>query len=250
MEPRKLLSVTILGLSLVCFGVARADDDHGGGHDGDNRGRDQNQPVVSVTPAQNAAATAQLVRLADSGFVGPASGPVGADSLTRGQVEVSQGRQARIEVAGAAPNASYDVRFCRFGDLPPCMSLNPSSLTTDFQGNAQGQFMFPNSPDTWAGTFVLARGGVTEFVSGFKFPQVPAVQMGVQVELRGRIASLNPANSSFRLEGFAFDVAVSAATRLDELNSFADLSVGQMVEVTGFSMNTMILATRVKVDND
>lgn len=251
MEPGKFLSITVLGLSLISFGVARADDDGGGGHGGDNRGRDQNQPVVSVTPAQNATpATAQLVRLQDTGFAGPASGPVGVDSLTRGRVEVSQNRQARIELVGATPSVSYDVRFCRFGDLPPCMSLSPPNLTTDFQGNAQGQFTFPGSPDNWSGTFVLARGGATEFVSGFQFAQVPAVQMGVQVELKGRIASLSAGNSSFRLEGFAFDIAVSAATRLDDLNSFADLSVGQMVEVTGFSVNTMILATRVKVDND
>ncbi len=250
MKLGKFLSVSVLGLSLVCFGVARADDDDDGhGHDGDNRGRNQNQPAVN--PNQDGTLSAQLVSLTDTAFAGPVSGPVGADRLTRGRVEVSQNRQARIELVGASPNTTYDVKFCRFGDLPPCMSLNPANLTTDSQGNAQGQFVFPNSPDNWAGTFLLARGGLNEFVSGFRFTAPVVAQAGVQVEIKGRVASLNATNSTFRLEGFAFDIMVVAGvTKLDKVNSVSDLHINDRVEVTGFTMNNVILATRVKVEDD
>ncbi len=112
-----------------------------------------------------------LVRITDLEATGRAAfANPGADALVRGKVEVEEigENEVKVEVRGAAANATYTVSFCSFATgISNCLAVN--SLTTNADGNAHAKFQFPQRGG-FAGVFVLARGGQNQFVTGFAVP--------------------------------------------------------------------------------
>jgi hypothetical protein len=212
----------------------------------------------------------QLVRVADLNTpagnpagqqLGPFFGPNGTDPLDDGRVQVLRNRKAQFELRGATPNVTYNAFFCRFGFLaaPGCFML-VGQLDTNVEGNAEGLLSFPANPaaasDTWAGTFILTRivGGAAtnEYVAGFTFPPLPPTDgTGADVDVSGRIMSMDKTNSSFRLAELPTDIFTGAATQFEKIDGFSDLAVGMDVEVKGFTKpDGTIFATNVKSDEN
>lgn len=95
-------------------------------------------------------------------------GTAGNDPLAAGRVEAEN--QVKIRLTGAAMNAMYDAKFCRFGmDASGCVVLG--SVPTDAQGNAQVELGFPLTGKV-DGIFLLTRTPdmqeLNEFVTGFR----------------------------------------------------------------------------------
>jgi len=216
-------------------------------------------PAIPPIPNQNLFIS-QLVRVSDTNnpqgnpILGVFSAPVGSDPLSNGQVAVAGNRQVTFQVRGATPSGVYNPQFCRFG-FPianGCVSLG--QFTTDANGDADAPLAFPaGTPDTWTGQFVLLRNtGVltAEFISGFTFPPAPpAASAGVQLQLMGQIQSLNTSNPSFRLAGLPIDIFTGQSTKFQGggIHNFADLKVGDVVQVTGFTRpDSTIFATDVR----
>ncbi len=197
---------------------------------------------------------ARVLRIADLGSdaLGPAFGPNGNDPLRKGRVEVRGKRRVEAELRGASPTSVYNVFFCRFG-FGPSACLNLGSMTTDAEGDAEAHFTFPAGLNAGAGVFVFTRDvppATNEFVSGFQF--AAAVEEGaVEVELKGRISSINASNSSFRLSNFPADIFTGPSTRFEKLNGFGALAAGLRVEVKGFvRADGTILATKIEKEHD
>lgn len=195
-----------------------------------------------------------LVRLADLGSdaLGSGFGPNGNDPLRKGKVEIRGNRRVEAELRGAAPSSAYNLFFCRFG-FGPSACQNLGSMTTDAEGDAEARFTFPAGLNAGAGVFVFTRDvppATNEFVSGFQF--AAAVDEGaVEVELKGRIGSINASNSSFRLSNFAADIFTGTSTRFEKLSGFGALAVGLRVEVKGFvRADGAILATKIEKEDD
>jgi hypothetical protein len=196
---------------------------------------------------------ADLIRIADLGSteqLGPLFGPNGTDPLEAGLVTVRRKRQIEIQIQGAVPSVTYQAFFCRFG-YPPAGCVGLGLVQTDREGSGEARLPFPAPQQAWAGVFVLTRNAsVTtyyEFVSGFRFPAVEAQPGGVELDLRGTVASLNVANGSFRLGKLPLDIFVGPATRFDRIAGLAALHVGDQVQVTGFiRADGTIFATRVR----
>lgn len=198
--------------------------------------------------------TAGVVRIADLGSdaLGVAFGPNGNDPLRKGKIEARGNRRVEAELRGAAPSSVYNLFFCRFG-FGPAGCQNLGSLTTDAEGDAEARLTFPPGLNAGAGVFVFTRNvppATNEFVSGFQF--AAAVEEGaVQVELEGKIGSINASNSSFRLQNFAADIFTNTSTRFEKVNGFGALAVGLRVEVKGFvRADGTILATKIEADDD
>jgi hypothetical protein len=95
-------------------------------------------------------------------------GTAGSDALVAGRVGVEN--QVKIELTGAAMNALYQAKFCRFGlDASNCIAVG--SVPTDAQGNAQVELGFP-AMGHFDGVFVLTRTvngqELNEFVTSFR----------------------------------------------------------------------------------
>lgn len=192
--------------------------------------------------------TAEIVRVADlgSGQLGPAFGPNGNDPLRKGKLELRGDRRVEVELRGAAASAVYAVFFCRFG-FGPDACVNLGSLETNAEGNGETRVQFSAPTSTWAGVFIFTRNATNQFISGFGFEA--AAQDGVQVELEGRISSLNASNQSFRLNNLPVDIFVGPSTRFEHLSGFGALSVGLKVEVKGFvQADGTILATKIEAE--
>jgi hypothetical protein len=196
---------------------------------------------------------ADLIRVADLGSteqLGPLFGPNGTDPLEAGVITARRKRQIEIQIQGAVPSVTYQAFFCRFGFLPSgCVALG--MVETDREGRGKARLPFLAPQQAWAGVFVLTRNASNttyyEFVSGFRFPPVEAQPGGVEVDLRGTVASLNVANGSFRLDKLPLDIFVGPATRFERIAGFAALHAGDKVEVTGFTRpDGSIFATRVR----
>lgn len=232
-----------LGVSLFIASATLGWADKGKGkgkdHDEDERGEAREASLLET----------QLVRVAalGTGGLGTGFGAPGSDPLRRGEVEVHANRTIEIEIRGAAANATYNVSFCRFVSGNSCVTLVPAALQTNAQGDAEAEFRFPDGTEnTLAGVFLLARGGNSQFVSGLQL-QPAAVDLGVEVELKGTISSINNTNQTFRLETFPVDITVNASTRFSGVDRFADLRVGQNVEVTGIAAASGVTASRIKL---
>ena len=224
-------------VALVLFGsrLARAED-------GEDEGRGKkllHSDLVRVTELSTA--------LPLSAFL-----PAGSDTLREGEAEVRRKRELGVKVEGAVPSAAYGVLFCPFGH-PQSSCLALGSLFTDVEGKGEARLDFLAAGNTWAGVILLTRDAKNQFISGFSFPPAEEVAPAgeVEVELNGRIASLNPATTSFRLVGFPADIFVGTSTRFKKLSGFAALFVGLRVEVKGFSRpDGTIFATEVKAEQD
>jgi hypothetical protein len=195
---------------------------------------------------------ADLIRVADLSSteqLGPLFGPNGTDPLEAGLVTVRRKRQIEIQIQGAVPSVTYQAFFCRFG-FPPSGCVALGLVETDREGSGKARLPFPAPQQAWAGVFVLTRNApatTNEFVSGFRFPPAEEQSGGVEVELRGTVASLNVANGSFRLGKLPLDIFVGPATRFERIAGFAALQVGDQVQVTGFiRADGTIFATRVR----
>jgi hypothetical protein len=106
-----------------------------------------------------------------AGGLGAAFGNNGNDPLDRGRVEVEENREVEAEVRGAVPNASYKVKFCRFGIAPDPGCIFIGNLFTDAEGRGKLEANFPPM-GTFDGIFVLTRevNGATlnQFATGFR----------------------------------------------------------------------------------
>ena len=197
-----------------------------------------------------------LVRVTELSTALPLSAflPAGSDTLREGEAEVRRKRELGVKVEGAVASAAYGVLFCPFGQ-PQSSCLALGSLFTDSEGKGEARLAFLAAGNTWAGGVLLTRDAKNQFISGLSFPPAeevaPAGAGEVEVELKGRIASLNPANTSFRLVGFPVDIFVGASTRFKKVGGFAALFVGLRVEVKGFSRpDGTVFATEVKAEQD
>lgn len=129
--------------------------------------------TISHESGEEGKAEASLVPVGlVSGGVG--FGTAGDDSLARGSVELKEDGRVEIEVAGAAANAMYAAKFCRFGGTSSdCLGLG--SVATNVQGNAEARLTFPQT-GTFDGVFLLTRQvgspaqETNEFVTGFRVP--------------------------------------------------------------------------------
>ena len=75
-----------------------------------------------------------------------------------------------------APSTDFALEFCRFpkdlfgpGHGPPDTCIPVTTFTSDTLGNVSVTFRFPQS-GTYAGIFVVAENGTSEFSSGFNIP--------------------------------------------------------------------------------
>lgn len=105
-----------------------------------------------------------------NGGLGSGFGPAGNDPLSAGRVEVEEGQEVEVQVAGASANVTYAAEFCRFGVGPSgCVAVG--SFSTDAQGNAEAKLNFPVT-GAFDGVFLLTRTiGTTEtkeFVTAFR----------------------------------------------------------------------------------
>lgn len=199
---------------------------------------------------------AEIVRVADLSFhdqLGPFFGPNGNDPLRDGKLEVRGNRKVEVQLKGTVPSTVYNVFFCPFG-LPPAGCLGLGTTTTNSEGNAKTSLPFAATQNTWAGAFIFTRNTpnpTSQFISGFQFAQNEGeAQGGVEVELEGKISSLNSSNQSFRLNNFPVDIFVGPDTRFKKVGGFGALLVGQKVEVKGFTRTDgTILATRVEAEH-
>jgi hypothetical protein len=174
--------------------------------------------------------TAELVRVEE--LTGGPAGPAGTDPLDRGRIDVRRKRQVEAAVFGAAQTATYGVVFCRATVVSQPLCVTLGDLITDAKGYGTARFPFPTAGESWTGAFVLTRNGANQFVSGFRFPPLEESQPGVvEVEFKGPIGSLNPANQSLRLAGLAVDVFVTASTKLEGIEGFAGLQTGEAVKI-------------------
>ena len=229
---RRFLAYTMF-VTLVLLGsrVARAEDDEGRG---EKLFTSDLVRVVELAPALPAAL-----------FSAP-----GSDPLREGETEVRRKREVAVKVRGALASGAYGVWFCPFGQpQTACPALG--SLSTDSEGNGEARLPFPAAGGTWAGAILLTRDAKNQFISGFRFPpDAEAQQLGAEVELKGRITSLNLLNNSFRIEGLAVDIVVGTSTRFKKI-SFTELFVGLTVEVEGFTRpDGTIFAVEVKAEED
>jgi uncharacterized protein DUF5666 len=236
----------ILGVSLLLAPLSWADDDHGKGK---AKGKDKDNNVEEREDGRKATVfEAQLVRVADLALnFGPSYAPPGADTLRAGTVSVRTNRTIEIELEGAVPNTTYNVLFCRFYSSNVCVFLAPNSVQTNAQGNADAEFRFPDGlGNVLTGVFMINRNSNTMFVTGFQLPNAP-VDLGVDIDLKGTISSINNTNQTFRLETFPVDITVNSTTKFSGLDRFADLRVGQTVEVEGIAAAGGVTASRIKL---
>ena len=237
----------VLAGSLLLAPVAWADDEHGKGK-GKGKGHDNGVEERDEGRESNLF-EAQIVKVADLGTGGLGAGfpGVGSDALSEGEVSVKANRKVEVELEGAAANGTYNVFFCRFVTANNCVSLAPATLQTNGSGNFEGNFDFPaGTGNVLAGVFLFVRGGNAQFISGIQMPAA-AVDLGVDIELKGTITSINAANQTFRLETFPVDITVNASTRFSGLDRFSDLKVGQNVEVEGIAAAGGVTASRIKL---
>ncbi len=83
------------------------------------------------------------------------------------QIEPEEGNRVEVEVKGAMPNATFNVKFCPFANgLGGCFDVG--SLATNNQGEGQLDVPFPMR-GTFAGDFLLRRIQ-NQFVTGLKLP--------------------------------------------------------------------------------
>lgn len=97
-------------------------------------------------------------------------GQPGNDPMTNGQVVHHDFTMFHIQVTGAKPLSSYEVSFCsRIPGRTGCKALG--SVSTDTNGNGSTEVQFSSSTNQnstlQAGAFLLSRGGVAEYLSGF-----------------------------------------------------------------------------------
>ncbi|MGC8794468.1 MAG: hypothetical protein ACP5U2_13870, partial [Bryobacteraceae bacterium] len=111
---------------------------------------------------------AALLRVADAGAgqAGALFSQNGRDPLKAGSVEVRRKHEVEIRLDGAEPSVKYSVQFCALGT--PCATIG--ELETDRNGDARERLPFTLRGTRFSGVFVLTRGGVAQFVSGWAFP--------------------------------------------------------------------------------
>lgn len=170
----------------------------------------------------------------------------GTDPLQEGSIEVTAEGNVEITLEGAMPSSAYTAAFCRFAlTSVGCMSLTNGSFTTGPDGKAKAEMQMPMQAANWSGIFILSRSTVPQFATAFttRNPNPPA---GADIELKGRVSSIDLGNNSFRLDGFPIPIFVTNRTTLVRLDSLNQLRSGDRVEVSGVSISGGIEASRVK----
>lgn len=250
-------SAALVALLLFAPGaVARDDDDEG-------RSRDA---VLFEASLVRAAALNTPSGTPAGQQLGPAFLATGTDPLSSGQVRVYRNRNVEVRLRGAVPNAAYRALFCRLGFLQNNGCIDLGQVETNPEGNAEARLNFPaagaDAPDTWAGGFLLSRETAppqqnqpapagNQYVSAFTFPLAAAETTGAEIELKGRVVSLDANAGLFRLDSLQTDILTTSGTKFEEIEGLADLSVGQDVEVKGSLRSDLkIIAERVKLEGD
>lgn len=170
----------------------------------------------------------------------------GTDPLKQGAIEVTAEGNVEVTLEGAMPNSAYTAAFCRFAlTSVGCMSLTNGTFTTNNDGNAKAEMQMPMQAANWSGIFILSRSTVPQFATAFstRNPNPPA---GADIELKGRVSSVDLGTNSFRLDGFPIPIFVTNRTNLVRLDSLNQLRSGDRVEVSGVSTSGGIEASRVK----
>lgn len=226
-----------IGLCVAIAALAWADNGKGKANsNGNSDEHRQDDPTVWQ---------AGLVRASELDF----QVTTGTDPLKKGKVEVTAEGNVEVSLSGAASNAGYVGNFCRFAlTAVGCMTLVNGAFNTDPDGDAKAEMRMPLTPATWSGIFLIARGGVVQFVTAFstRGPNAPA---GADIEVKGRVSFVDPGARTFRLEGFPVPIFVTSGTNLVKLDSLQQLRPGDRVEVRGFAVNGGVEASRVKADD-
>lgn len=185
---------------------------------------------------------AGLVPIATLGI----QGATGVDPLDKGAVEVSTQGNVEVTLEGAMRNAAYTVSFCRFAlTNVGCMSLANGTFNTNGEGNAKAEMLMPMQGANWSGIFILARGATPQFATAFTTRNANPPP-GAEIEIKGRISTIDPATNSFRMDSFPMPVFLTSRTNLVKFDSLSQLRIGDRVEVRGVSINGAIEASRVK----
>ncbi|MGB9604881.1 MAG: DUF5666 domain-containing protein, partial [Bryobacteraceae bacterium] len=127
----------------------------------------------------------------------------------------------------------------------PCATIG--ELETDRNGDARERLPFTLPGTRFSGVFVLTRGGVAQFVSGWAFPTEAVTTAATDVVLKGEIAFIG--SNFLRLSGLPIDIVVTQATRFQGVSGLAALRVGDAVEIEGYTRGDgSIVATRIQLD--
>jgi len=156
----------------VLPGVAAAKDHEDGGDDGDDgrRGRALGLNCAPNTTNNNnqfngAMSGLPLVGVASASTGGDfAATSGGTDALSAGEVFVNSAKQVFVALRGAVANAGYDVQFVRLHDDG---REDLGTITTDTNGNFNGNAPNALGSGNRVGAFVLIRGGSDEYVSAW-----------------------------------------------------------------------------------
>ncbi len=188
---------------------------------------------------------AALVRVAEGGpqQLGALYNPTAKDRLAWGSVEVRRKREVEVRLEGAEPLKEYTVFFC-----PPagaCQSLG--SIGTDGNGDARERLPFRLPGTQFSGVFLLAREGIGQFVSGWRFPEPATTATTTELRLKGEVAFVGA--NFLRLRGFPLDIVVTAETQFVGLPGLSALKPGDDVEIEGYMRaDGVLVATRVRLE--
>jgi hypothetical protein len=181
--------------------------------------------------------------------------PWGNDPIQEGEIEVRARGFVKAGLEGAQPQAEYTLWACKLSTVPDNRCAALGNLITDSRGNGGAVLPWPEAASgPHALFFVLTRGQVTMFVSGFYMPSgappAPAAKppaapkpSAYELELKGEITAVG--SGSFAVGGVM--VLVDANTRFDgKAKSFSGLQTGMDVDVKGVAAGGAILAVRVQ----
>lgn len=169
--------------------------------------------------------------------------PNAKDRLLRGSVEVRRKHEVEIRLEGASPSQTYQVLFCTPG--LPCQPLG--QIATDRDGDARERLPFLLAGTDFSGVFVLAREGVGQFVSGWRFPEpAPVAATTTEVRLSGEVAFVG--GNFLRLRGLPLDIVVTPETRFERVGGLSELRPGDDVEIEAYvRADGILIAVRVRL---
>lgn len=219
-------NVAVLVLALVPFRAALHADD-------DEQGRGEKLFEAALIPVADGSAQ-QL---------GALYNPNAKDRLGRGGIEVRRKHEVEIRLDGAEPSQTYQVLFCPFG--APCQALG--QIATDRNGDARERLPFLLPGTQFSGVFLLARSGIGQFVSGWRFPEPAPPAVRTELRLSGEVVFVG--GNSLRLRGLSLDIVVAPQTRFIGVSGLSSLEPGDDVEIEGYmGADGAVIATRVRLE--
>lgn len=169
--------------------------------------------------------------------------PNAGDRLGWGAVEVRRKHEVEIRLQDAEPSQAYQVLFCTLG--LSCHILG--EIVTDRDGDARNRLPFLLPGAQFSGVFVLARGGIAQFVSGWRFPEPAPIQATTtEAHLSGEVAFVG--GNYLRLRGLPLDIVVTPETRFEKVTGLAALKPGDDIEIEAYARpDGTLVAVRVRL---